>query len=68
MNATLSNSPLIDGELDNTIPTHEYTHGISNRLIGGPQNVNCLQNNEQMGEGWSDWYALMMTKIGLKLL
>jgi extracellular elastinolytic metalloproteinase len=62
VNATLSNSPLIDGELDNTIPTHEYTHGISNRLIGGPQNVSCLQNNEQMGEGWSDWYALMMTQ------
>jgi hypothetical protein len=62
VNATLSNSPLIDGELDNTIPTHEYTHGISNRLIGGPKNVSCLQNNEQMGEGWSDWYALMMTE------
>ena len=41
VNATLSNSPPIDGEIDNTIPTHEYTHGISNRLIGGPQNV-CM--------------------------
>jgi hypothetical protein len=62
VNATLSNSPLIDGELDNTIPTHEYTHGISNRLVGGPQNAACLQNKEEMGEGWSDWYALMMTE------
>lgn len=62
VNASLQFSPFLDGELDNTIPTHEYTHGISNRLIGGPSNVSCLQNTEQMGEGWSDWYALMMTE------
>src|SRR4029077_11229237 len=62
VNATLQYAPDIDGELDNTIPTHEYTHGISNRLIGGPQNVTCLQDAEQMGEGWSDWYALMITQ------
>jgi hypothetical protein len=55
-------APDLDGALDNTIPTHEYTHGISNRLIGGPQNVTCLLNAEQMGEGWSDWYALMITE------
>jgi len=61
VNATLY-GPAIDGEIDNTIPTHEYTHGISNRLVGGPQNVSCLQNKEQMGEGWSDWYALMITQ------
>jgi hypothetical protein len=62
INATLQATPNIDGSLDNTIHTHEYTHGISNRLIGGPQNVNCLKNLEQMGEGWSDWYALMITQ------
>ncbi len=62
VNTTLQFTPQIDGELDNTIPTHEYTHGISNRLVGGPQNVSCLQNLEQMGEGWSDWYALMITE------
>jgi hypothetical protein len=61
VNGTLY-GPEIDGEIDNTIPTHEYTHGISNRLVGGPQNVTCLQNLEQMGEGWSDWYALMITQ------
>lgn len=61
VNATLY-GPAIDGEIDNTIPTHEYTHGISNRLVGGPQNTSCLNNNEQMGEGWSDWYALMITQ------
>jgi hypothetical protein len=51
----------IDGDLDNTISTHEYTHGISNRLTGGAKTVSCLNNGEQMGEGWSDYFALMMT-------
>ncbi len=60
-NATLSPSPHIDGDLDNGVIAHEYTHGISNRLTGGPQTVSCLNNGEQMGEGWSDYFALMMT-------
>ena len=50
-----------DGDLDNSIVTHEYGHGISNRLAGGPSQAGCLQNAEQMGEGWSDWFALMLT-------
>ncbi|WP_269455592.1 M36 family metallopeptidase [Micromonospora narathiwatensis] len=36
---------------------HEYGHGISNRLTGGP-NINCLTGDEQMGEGWSDFLAI----------
>ncbi|NND89158.1 MAG: peptidase, partial [Flavobacteriaceae bacterium] len=51
----------IDGDLDNGIVAHEYGHGISNRLTGGPNNTSCLGNDEQMGEGWSDWFALMLT-------
>ncbi len=51
----------IDGDFDNGIIAHEYGHGISNRLTGGPSAVFCLQNNEQMGEGWSDWFGLMVT-------
>lgn len=64
VNMTLKYSPDIDGSIDNTVSTHEYTHGISNRLVGGPQNTSCLSVvvHEQMGEGWSDWYALMMTE------
>jgi len=50
-----------DGSLDNGVISHEYTHGISNRLTGGPANANCLVNAEQMGEGWSDYVALMVT-------
>lgn len=50
-----------DSDFDNGVIAHEYGHGISNRLTGGRTNVNCLGNQEQMGEGWSDWYGLMMT-------
>ncbi len=50
-----------DGDLDNVIIAHEYGHGISNRLTGGPAASNCLQNDEQMGEGWSDYFGLMIT-------
>ena len=51
-----------DGSFDNGIVTHEYGHGISNRLTGSGSN--CLNSNlskEQMGEGWSDFFALMLT-------
>ncbi len=51
----------LDGSLDTEIVTHEYGHGISNRLTGGPGNTGCLQNQEQMGEGWSDFFGLVMT-------
>jgi hypothetical protein len=50
-----------DGDLDNMVIVHEYGHGISNRLTGGAGNSGCLNNTEQMGEGWSDWFGLMMT-------
>jgi hypothetical protein len=36
-------------------------HGISTRLTGGPSNSSCLSNAEQAGEGWSDFYGLIMT-------
>lgn len=54
-------SPKIDGDADNGVISHEYTHGISNRLTGGPNTTSCLNNGEQMGEGWSDYFALMVT-------
>ncbi|WP_130733169.1 M36 family metallopeptidase [Flavobacterium sp. J27] len=50
-----------DGDFDNLVIVHEYGHGISNRLTGGPSNSSCLMNQEQMGEGWSDYYGLLMT-------
>ncbi len=54
-------TPNRDGDLDNGVITHEYGHGLSNRLTGGPANSSCLSNAEQGGEGWSDYIALMTT-------
>ncbi|WP_158447899.1 M36 family metallopeptidase [Aquimarina longa] len=53
-------NPKRDGDLDNGIIAHEYGHGISTRLVGGPSS-NSLGGSEQMGEGWSDWFGLMLT-------
>ncbi|WP_115462813.1 T9SS-dependent M36 family metallopeptidase [Winogradskyella aurantiaca] len=58
---TMRGPDLIDGDFDNGIIAHEYGHGISNRLTGGSFAFTCLQNLEQMGEGWSDWFGLMLT-------
>jgi hypothetical protein len=52
---------IYDSDLDNGVITHEYGHGVSNRLTGGPNNSNCLTNQEQSGEGWSDFFALAFT-------
>jgi hypothetical protein len=66
---TLINTTLITdfngfkhSSLDNGVIAHEYGHGISNRLTG--QGYSCLSptnSTEQMGEGWSDFFALMFT-------
>ena len=53
-----------DGDFDNGVIAHEYGHGISNRLTGGAGNAGCLNRfttPEQMGEGWSDFYGLLLT-------
>ncbi len=52
---------LIDGTLDNGIIAHEFAHGISTRLTGGPSQSGCLFGEEQMGEGWSDFFTLIST-------
>ena len=54
-------TPNRDGDLDNGVINHEYGHGISNRLTGGPANSSCLSNAEEGGEGWSDYLTLMTT-------
>ena len=61
VNVTMSAGPDRDGDLDNGVVCHEYGHGISNRLTGGRTNASCLSNAEQAGEGWSDFFGLMMT-------
>ncbi|WP_430405807.1 T9SS-dependent M36 family metallopeptidase [Fluviicola sp.] len=56
-----------DSDFDNMIIAHEYGHGISTRLVGGADNTDCLFNAEQMGEGWSDWFGLMITQVASDL-
>ncbi|MEZ5944657.1 MAG: M36 family metallopeptidase [Planctomycetaceae bacterium] len=54
-----------DGDFDNGIILHEYGHGVSNRLTGGPSNAGALQTIQSggMGEGWSDIHALLFTQV-----
>ncbi len=54
------NTARYDGSFDSTIIVHEIGHGLSVRLTGGKQSATCLQSAEQMGEGWSDFLALMV--------
>ncbi|WP_292010717.1 T9SS-dependent M36 family metallopeptidase, partial [Chryseobacterium sp.] len=66
VNVTLKNDPATamtpDGSFDNGIVIHEYGHGISNRMTGtGYACLNSSADKEQMGEGWSDFFALMLT-------
>lgn len=48
-----------DGDFDATIIQHEYSHGLSNRYVGGG-GLGSLGTTQSgaMGEGWGDWYAM----------
>ncbi len=60
--AAPADDPFIAGNSGDTadIVYHEYTHGLSNRLVVDANGVSTLGNIQagSMGEGWSDWYAL----------
>jgi extracellular elastinolytic metalloproteinase len=45
---------------DASVVYHEYTHGLSNRLVTFPNGNSGLTTEQAaaMGEGWSDWYAM----------
>ena len=58
-----------DSSNDVGVVIHEYTHGVSTRLVGGAAEVGCLGFGQggAMGEGWSDYFAaswLGDTRIG----
>jgi extracellular elastinolytic metalloproteinase len=56
------NGQVRDGDLDGGVIAHEYGHGVSNRLVGGPKTVSCLRtHDEREGEGWSDWWSYVLT-------
>ncbi|KAH6575961.1 hypothetical protein BASA60_004731 [Batrachochytrium salamandrivorans] len=54
-------NPNRDPALDNTILTHELTHGLSRRLTGGARGSICMISIESRGlsEGYSDAIALI---------
>ncbi|KAG8752688.1 hypothetical protein FRC11_008112 [Ceratobasidium sp. 423] len=51
-------TPNRDVAFENDLLVHEYTHGLTNRLVGGGT-ARCLQSSEAkaLGEGWSDAVA-----------
>ncbi|MBI3649576.1 MAG: M36 family metallopeptidase [Acidobacteria bacterium] len=55
-----------DSSQDGDVVLHEYGHGVSNRLVGGPANTNCLGGTQAgaMGEGWSDYWAISFYNDG----
>jgi extracellular elastinolytic metalloproteinase len=50
----------VNGADDAFIVDHEYTHGLSQRLVTSPDGFGALdgQQSGAMGEGISDWYSL----------
>jgi len=48
----------VDGDYDMSVIAHEYTHAISNRMVGGPDANLTGQQAGSMGEAWSDLNAL----------
>ncbi len=50
----------VSGADEADIVYHEYTHGLTHRLVVDARNVPALDSQQggSMGEAWSDWYAL----------
>ena len=52
-------TPGRDGDLDGDVIIHEFTHGLSNRLIGNNSGLGTNRAGS-MGEGWGDFYGLSL--------
>jgi len=52
-----------DSAFEQLILLHELTHGLTDRLVGGPNNVGLNKSTQAHGlaEGYSDWFALTLT-------
>jgi len=50
----------VSGADEADIVYHEYTHGLSNRLVVDATGVSTLNSQQagSLGEAWSDWYAV----------
>jgi len=51
-------APCVDGDYDQTVIGHEYTHAITNRMVGGPDLGLSGPQAGAMGESWSDLNAM----------
>jgi bacterial leucyl aminopeptidase len=53
--------------MDADVVFHEFVHGVSNRLVGGPMNASALraQQSGAMGEAWGDYFALTIQTYDL---
>ncbi|MDN3358711.1 M36 family metallopeptidase [Actinomadura sp. DC4] len=51
-------SPCVDGDYDQSVIGHEYTHAISNRMVAGPDRGLTGFQAGAMGESWSDLDAM----------
>jgi extracellular elastinolytic metalloproteinase len=51
---------------DADVVFHEFTHGVTNRLVGGRMNSQALEQPQSggMGEGWGDYFALTIQNFG----
>lgn len=56
-----SPTPDRDGSFEAEVVLHEYGHGVSNRLVGGPSVTISALSSRGMGEGWSDFYGQALT-------
>ena len=59
MNMGLVSSTNRHTAFDSSVVFHEFTHGVTNRLVGGPANDRALEADQSsgMGEGWGDYIA-----------
>ena len=59
MNMGLVSSTDRHTAFDSSVVFHEFTHGVTNRLVGGPANSQALDADQSagMGEGWADYIA-----------
>jgi len=64
MNMGLVTSTNRHTAFDSDVVFHEFTHGVTNRLVGGPLNTDALERPQSrgMGEGWSDYVACTINK------
>jgi extracellular elastinolytic metalloproteinase len=70
-NVPASEDPYVPSDVGNEASSvyHEYTHGLSNRLVVDAAGVSTLNGPQSgaMGEAWSDWYAYdYLQSVGLE--